>query len=318
MAVQRVNRSYNYSIIIPHKNIPDLLLRCLKSIPNRDDVQVIIVDDNSDSSIVDFAKFPGCDRDNTEIYFVKEDRGAGYARNVGIEHAKGKWLVFADSDDFFTPAISELMNKYVNFSDDIIYFQRSVVLSDDISVSSERDPWTDISKYINSDGAVSNEVRWKTLVVWARFFSRRLINENNIRFQEIKWSNDVYFQAKAGALADSIYVSQDIIYVATVRKDSLAYLKSEERSTEELICRIKAGMDMHAFLKCNGYTTNSYIFTYNMCILKSRFKFITIIKLLRYVDNSIQDDVFSVLCNEGSFQSRIIIWICCKIACLKF
>ena len=49
----------NYSIIIPHKNIPNLLQRCLDSIPNREDVQIIVVDDNSDPNIVDFDKFPG-------------------------------------------------------------------------------------------------------------------------------------------------------------------------------------------------------------------------------------------------------------------
>ena len=49
----------NYSIIIPHKNIPQLLKRCLDSIPQRDDVQIIVVDDNSSSDIVDFANFPG-------------------------------------------------------------------------------------------------------------------------------------------------------------------------------------------------------------------------------------------------------------------
>lgn len=38
----------NYSIIIPHKNIPDLLQRCLNSIPRRTDIQIIVVDDNSD------------------------------------------------------------------------------------------------------------------------------------------------------------------------------------------------------------------------------------------------------------------------------
>ena len=48
-----------YSIIIPHKNIPQLLQRCLDSIPFRGDVQVIVVDDNSDSSIVNFENFQG-------------------------------------------------------------------------------------------------------------------------------------------------------------------------------------------------------------------------------------------------------------------
>ena len=46
----------NYSIIIPHKNIPNLLQRCLDSIPNREDVQIIVVDDNSDPNIVDFVR----------------------------------------------------------------------------------------------------------------------------------------------------------------------------------------------------------------------------------------------------------------------
>ena len=47
----------NYSIVIPHKNTPDLLQYCLDSIPVRDDVQVIVVDDNSDADKVDFEHF---------------------------------------------------------------------------------------------------------------------------------------------------------------------------------------------------------------------------------------------------------------------
>ena len=38
-----------YSIVIPHKNAQDLLKYCLDSIPIRDDIQVIVVDDNSDA-----------------------------------------------------------------------------------------------------------------------------------------------------------------------------------------------------------------------------------------------------------------------------
>ena len=44
----------NFSFIIPHKNTPDLLQKCLDSIPRRDDVQIIVVDDNSDADKVDF------------------------------------------------------------------------------------------------------------------------------------------------------------------------------------------------------------------------------------------------------------------------
>ena len=37
-----------YTIIIPHKNIPELLERCLKSIPNNKNIQTIVVDDASE------------------------------------------------------------------------------------------------------------------------------------------------------------------------------------------------------------------------------------------------------------------------------
>ena len=70
---------YTYTIIIPHKNAPLLLQRCLDSIPFRDDIQIIVVDDDSSSDVVDFMDFPGSSREDVEIIFTKEGKGAGYA-----------------------------------------------------------------------------------------------------------------------------------------------------------------------------------------------------------------------------------------------
>ena len=110
----------NYSFIIPHKNCPELLQRCIDSIPERDDIQVIVVDDNSEED-----KKPDLrSHKNLQVILLDATRskGAGRARNVGLDHAIGKWLVFADSDDFFVTNLSELLDKYVNDSHDIIYF----------------------------------------------------------------------------------------------------------------------------------------------------------------------------------------------------
>ena len=57
----------NYSIIIPHKNSTKLLQRCIDTIPYRKDIQVIIVDDNSDCNIVDFDYFPGLNEKHIEV-----------------------------------------------------------------------------------------------------------------------------------------------------------------------------------------------------------------------------------------------------------
>lgn len=104
----------NYSFIIPHRNVPHLLQRCIDSIPKRDDIQIIIVDDNSDPKIVNFECFPGLNEKCVEVYFTKEGKGAGYARNIGLTYAKGKWFLFPDADDHYTTDLMNVLDKYVN------------------------------------------------------------------------------------------------------------------------------------------------------------------------------------------------------------
>ena len=127
------------SIIIPHHNTPQLLQRCIDSIPDREDVQIYIVDDNSDSPIVDFGNFPGKERSNTHIFFTKEGRGAGYARNVGLQHAKGDWLLFADSDDFFVPDFYEIVSQYFNSDSEMVLFKAQSVDSETLEPSNRNE-----------------------------------------------------------------------------------------------------------------------------------------------------------------------------------
>ena len=188
-----------YSVIIPHKNIPQLLRRCLDSIPKRNDVQIIVVDDNSDSSEVDFSNFPGVGEFNTEVYFTKEGKGAGYARNLGLEKAKGKWLVFADADDFFNESFEELMDKYKGSDADLILFQSNSVDSDSLEPVKSRgkiyNEW-----YIDSinKGNIPDKIRYRIHPPWSKFFSKALIDQYKIRFDEVFTANDAMFSVKSG------------------------------------------------------------------------------------------------------------------------
>lgn len=55
----------------------------MNSIPRRTDIQIIVVDDNNDPKKVDFEHFPGVGEKCVKVYFTKEGKGAGYARNMG-------------------------------------------------------------------------------------------------------------------------------------------------------------------------------------------------------------------------------------------
>lgn len=218
-----------YSIIIPHKNIPDLLDRCLKSIPQSNDFQVIIVDDNSDSSIVNLANFPGLNNPNTEVYFTKENKGAGYARNVGLQYAKGKWILFADADDFFNPCFKSAIESHYNSSSDVIYFSATSVMNDTFTPSNRHEGTERaITNYKSKDAKSEEDVKFSNWEPWARMFNANYIKRNQLSFDEVMTGNDAGFVLKAGYYSKKISVDKSQIYCVTYRTDSLSYNKSEK------------------------------------------------------------------------------------------
>ena len=219
----------NYTFIIPHKNIPDLLQRCLNSIPRREDIQIIVIDDNSDPDKVDFEHFPGVGEPCVEVHFTKEGKGAGYARNVGLEHAKGKWLLFADADDFFEDNFISALDEHFHDDSDIIYFCTRSVDSETLEkVSPRSDRRTIIQR-----GKIDN-LRF-THVPWGKMIRHEFVKRNKLYFEELIASNDSYFSVISGVLAKKISAYNVCIYVSTIRSDSLFFHDTVERLDARMI-----------------------------------------------------------------------------------
>ena len=245
----------NYSIIIPHKNIPNLLQRCLDSIPNREDVQIIVVDDNSDPNIVDFDKFPGLNRSNVEVIFTKEGKGAGYARNTGIKYVKGKWLLFSDADDYFSENVNRLFDDYENSVMDVIYIPYKTIdlitgedLEDGLCVTNLEE---DLYK------KRSDTLRYRCYSPWAKMVKVSMIERYSIRFEEVVASNDVWFSVNVGYVAKEIDICNYIVYIRNVRYGSLQYSLNKEY----LLSRIKVGYKVNDFL----YDINKIEYYVNQC-----------------------------------------------------
>lgn len=202
----------NYSVIIPHKNCPELLQRCLNSIPLRDDLEVIIVDDHSDESITKDVSFPGKNRDNTFVVFLTENKGAGYARNIGIEKSKGKWLLFADADDYYTNAINGLLDKYSKDEDtSLVYLNAQLVYEGTDKVMPYRvDSY--IRRFNNKKFYSEKVLRYGVWTPWTRMVKRELVQKYNIRYETIPTGNDVMFCLNCSRYADRISSYVPIIY----------------------------------------------------------------------------------------------------------
>ena len=90
-----------YSVIIPVYNAARTLRRCLDSLVDQifDDYELLLINDGStdgsDAICREYANVYPCIR-----YFAKENGGVSSARNLGLEQAKGEYILFVDSDDY--------------------------------------------------------------------------------------------------------------------------------------------------------------------------------------------------------------------------
>lgn len=207
----------NYSFIIPHKNTPDLLQKCLDSIPRRDDVQIIVVDDNSAEEKVDFSSFPGLDDPTVEVYLTKEGKGAGYARNVGLKHAVGKWLVFADADDFFTEKINLLLDNNTGSDSDVVFFKNISIRIPAGDNSARGDELNRRVDYALQTGDFTLPVLYSC--PWQKLIKRDLVLNNGITFNEVRWGNDVVFMGRIAAYAKT-FSAVDIVGYGITESDN--------------------------------------------------------------------------------------------------
>lgn len=251
-----------FSIIIPHYNIPDLLMRCLRSIPVSEDIQVIVVDDNSPDADTYLEKYPELRRPYLEFIRTTKGGGAGYARNVGLDHAKGRWLLFADADDFYTDNMYEIITSHVDSKADVIYFKKRSVLSENITKYANRSDY--INKVIDQYFETSDEIPIKIIfrVPWAKMIRMDIINNSGLRFDETKYANDYYLMVFIGLKASQIEVSREVLYTVTLRKGSLTssfcHKKGELEIRAEVCFRVeimikKFGVDIKQLHPFNKY-----------------------------------------------------------------
>lgn len=202
-----------FSFIIPHHNCPNLLKRCIDSIPQGDDIQIIVVDDNSDID-----KRPDLsERQGLEVISLdaSQSKGAGRARNVGIEKAKGFWVLFADADDFFImDDLNNLLIKYRNVRDFDVIYLNAISFVGDSENPSEIQPR--IKRIYNQKsqlgGKFDDYIRFETWEPWTRMCRRDFLIENQITFDELPRQNDLSFGLKVSVFAKKWFFEEKDVY----------------------------------------------------------------------------------------------------------
>ena len=229
----------SYTFIIPHKNIPSLLKRCLDSIPSRPDIEIIVVDDNSDEeSIKELNKIS---RKELQIIYTTDNKGAGFARNIGLKNANGEWIIFADADDVFEPDFNKILDIISKDTlSEIINFEVTFRNSE----TNKSNKKIDIKNYhCSEERYLNNPLSFKYVmqVPWGKSIRKKFIKKRNLQFDETKYGNDVRF----ATLCDFYCQSRQIIpitgYCWMYREGSLWQQRNLEWAETRVNVLIKTG-----------------------------------------------------------------------------
>lgn len=110
------------TVIIPVYNQEELVIRALESIPQREDIEIIVIDDCSTDNTWDKLMEYVLERPelNIKVFHNEQNKGVGYTVNRGYDNATGEYIVLLGSDDYFVEEFESALNELDGT--DMIYF----------------------------------------------------------------------------------------------------------------------------------------------------------------------------------------------------
>lgn len=311
------------SVIIPIYNCEQYLEQCLDSITNQTlkNIEVICVDDGStDDSlkiVLDYSE-----RDKRIKVLTQHNQYAGVARNQGLTHAKGKYVLFLDADDFFDSSMLEkLYYKAEMEQTEVLVFdafqydnKQKQVINTSWEALRKRYLWEGIKK---AEEVAEKIYAFTSPAPWNKFFLREFVLKNDLWFQSIPRTNDLYFVYAALSCAKRIGILNEKLLF--YRDNNETSLQGEGERTPTIFLEALRGLEKYLKEK-NIYDIyrDSYerlvvdIAFYNLSNMKSKESYCLLVNALKneelhLFDNN--DNTMDVsLINEIKAGAKVIIY----------
>ena len=199
------------AVIIPAYNAKKTIKRALYSIATQSilkhmKLNVYIVNDGSD---YDYKEIVDIYKKYYNIYELKtkNNMGAGLARQYGIEHSKGEYIVFLDADDYFA-TVESLDTLYK----EITQKKLDLVISE---------------LYKEKNGIL--EYNYKSMTyLHGEIFSREFIEKNQLCFSKTRYNEDVGFNLLTYLHSPKLSFISDITYIYTYNQESLTKINYKD------------------------------------------------------------------------------------------
>lgn len=206
------------SVVIPIYNVSKWIDRGMEIILSQSlkDFEVLLVDDGSTDDSAEKCR-AWTEKDDRVRLISKENGGAGSARNVGIDEAKGRYVYFFDIDDIAKPNLleycsskmDELQVDYMMFGFNMI--ERGYVDSTIVCGHKEQ--------IINSNSELRDAFIDQMLLCvggngfpWNKMYRLEFLNKHNLRFENQRIQQDEVFNLLVYRQLERAYISSEILY----------------------------------------------------------------------------------------------------------
>lgn len=245
------------SIIMPIYNVEQYLSKCLESILSQtfQDFEIICIDDDStDASQKILQAYKN--KDKRVILFQQNHNGAGAARNFGLKQARGKYILFLDSDDYFEPTLLDEMHARAtkHDADVVVCSSRKVDNNDNITETGSPNfpinmDKTPMEQVFNRENFPNDIFSLFIPVLWNKLIKKSLLEENCIEFPKLSIYEDIAFAHSVIISANKIIAfNKELINYRFNRPASLACIRSKHT-----IEAVKSCICLEEFLTKNGF-----------------------------------------------------------------
>lgn len=194
------------SVIVPIYNIEEYLPACIESILNQTykDLEILLIDDgstdNSGKICDEYAE-----KDKRCIVIHQQNKGRSEARNTGLNHAKGEYISFIDSDDYIHPQMLEILYETLQTGDydfSMILYKKAYNLEQFQSITEYTTQELDQSQliyslYNNSSQKKNTYLGMNFHVVWNKLYKKALISDTlfmQTAAEDTVFNNTIYLK----------------------------------------------------------------------------------------------------------------------------
>lgn len=242
------------SVVVPVYNQIGYIKTCIQSIQAQtmNDIEIICVDDASSDETADIIR--ELMQQDVRIRYTRNDRnlGPGLSRNVGLDMAKGKYLIFLDSDDYFE---HDMLETTYNMAEKA--YADIVIFSEVLERDGRTDPYKYEMEYLcrKLEEKIFNYKDIPDLIFniwagwpWDKLMRTSFVRENRLRYPALRNSEDLCFvfsamvKAKRMILCNRVFTHHRLNIVTSVSA-------TQHRNFE---CSLKAHMILKKDLEQMG------------------------------------------------------------------